>query len=118
MVALLNADRIAERFGDIDSAKLTLPLGSELVEYLIDDTNEDVLIQQLSPVQSEDDGSIEIEAVSGRQIISGPSLAELSAGLLTSLTYFKGLYRAVALVAITLKSQVGGVYVVYKFKAV
>lgn len=118
MVALLNVDRIAERFGDIDSAKLTLPLGSEVVAYLIDETDEHTLDCLLAPERNEDDGSYTIEETSGRQIIAAPTLAELSAGLLTSLTYLKGLYTTVALLEVTLKGQVGGVYVVYKFKAV
>lgn len=118
MVALLNADRITERFGDIDSAKLSIPIGSDVLEYLIDDTDEDTLDCLLAPVRNPEDGSFTIESVSGRQIIAEPTLTELSAGLLTSLTYLKGLYTTAALVSVTLKGQVGGVYVVYKFKAV
>lgn len=118
MVALLNVDRIAERFGDIDSAKLTLPHGSEPVSYRIDDTDEHTLDCLLGPDINTDNGSYTIEDVSGRQIIKDASLSELSAGLLTSTTYFKGLYRAMALVEVTLKGQIGGVYAVYKFKAV
>lgn len=118
MVALLNTDIIAERFGDIDSAKLTLPLKAAPVEYVIDGTDEQTLISLLTPTQSDVDDPVLVEDATGRQILLDTSMEQLSSGLFAALSSFKGLYRTVALVSVSAKGQIGGVYVVYKFKAV
>jgi len=112
MLALMNMGQIAEKFSDIDGAKLTLPEGTE-VSYLVDH-DENVL-----PVMpNEADGSVAIDNPTGRRIIAGTSFNELSGGLLASMSYFTGLYRGMVLTEVVLKGQIGGVYVTYKFKAV
>lgn len=117
MVALVNAERIAERFGDISSALLTLPPGSEVgYEIVESDGDSDAIL--LAPVPNPDDGSVEIELVKGRQIIAGLSFNELSGGLLASMSAFSGLYSKLMLTDVVLRGQIGGVYVVFNFKAV
>ncbi|QXO11106.1 hypothetical protein pEaSNUABM54_00280 [Erwinia phage pEa_SNUABM_54] len=112
MLAVMNMASINEKFQSIDSAKLTLPAGSE-VGYLVEHQESD-----LPAIANPADGSITIEEVPGRGIIAGTSFTELAGGLLNTMQYFAGLYTAMILVEVVLKGQIGGVYATYKFKAV
>lgn len=112
MVAVVNMESIAERFGDIDSAKLTLPVG-QTVSYNVDYNDDD-----LHAEPNVEDHSVSFELVQGRQIIANPTFDCLAGGLLAATTHYKGLYSELCLTEVTLRGQVGGVYAVYNFKAV
>lgn len=118
MVAIVNMDRVAERFGDIDSAKLEFNGHPGPLEYYINEPGSETPAETIEPTEAETAAGIKIESVSGRQIIKDTSFEQLSAGLLASLSAFKGLYRALDLETVSLRGRPGGVYVVYKFKAV
>lgn len=118
MVAVVNMDLIAERFGDIDSAKLVFNGSSEPLEYYIKQPGENNSASSIEPTEAEIGAGIAIESVSGRQILKDTSFEQLCSGLLASIACLKGLYRSVDLESVSLRGQPGGVYVVYKFKAV
>jgi len=118
MVAIVNMDRIAERFGDIDSAKLVFNGSSEPMEYLMKQPGDENPGTVLEPTEEELAAGMGVEDVTGRQLIKDTSFEQLCTGLVASVTYFKGLCRALDLESVVLRGQPGGVYVVYKFKAV